>query len=193
MGEGVPEIRPDPSAAVDPADAGQLTSVNTRLAAIQETVAALKTCFEERLSYDAAKDKAFDTLYTKLREQNVDQGAALKKNLILALLRLHDHMLTAEAALDEGSPGRERVADLRTDLLDILYAEDVEPITVASAEFDRSRQQALGSVPTTDPALNNTVERLVTEGFVAAGRVLRPQAVIVRRYRPNEEGTVKGA
>jgi molecular chaperone GrpE len=170
------------------------TNAPVDLTAILEAVTALKTCFEERLQYDTAKDKAFDVLYAKLREQDADQSAALKKNLVLALLRLHDHMQEAEAALEEGSPGRQRIAGLRTDLLDILYAEEVEPIVPPGPEFDRARQQALGSVTTDFRALDNTVERVVREGFSSGSRVLRPQAVIVRRYRSsNEEQLAKGA
>lgn len=194
MNEAAPEIPLDSPAAVAPGETGQSGSIHAQLAALQETVNALKTCFEERLQYDAAKEKAFDVLHAKMREQGADQSAALKKNLILALLRLHDHMRNAELAIDEGSSGRQRIAELRTDLLDILYAEDVEPITVASNEFDRSRQQALGTVPTSDPALHNTVERVVHEGFTSGTRVLRPQAVIVRRYQStNQQELAKGA
>src|SRR4051794_26366456 len=97
------------------------------------------------------KKTAFDVLHAKLSEQNVDQGAAFKKNLILALLRLHDHMQTAEFGLEEGSIGRERLAELRLDLIDILYAEDVEPIVAPSKEFDRSQQRALRTIMTNDP------------------------------------------
>jgi molecular chaperone GrpE (heat shock protein) len=180
------ETGSDVSAGLPAADIPpeQLASISAHLAALHDGVEALKACFEERLQYDAAKDKAFDVLYGKLREQDVNQSAALKKNLIMALLRLHDHMQDAEASMAADSPGRERIAALRTGLLDILYAEDVEPISTQSPQFDRARQQAIGSVPAEDPALDNTVERVLREGFVSGGRVLRPQTVIIRRYQP---------
>jgi molecular chaperone GrpE len=194
MSEPLQELRADsPTGAATPL-AEQLTPIITHIAGLEEKFAKLQTCFEERLQYDAAKEKAFDVLHAKLCEQNTDQGAALKKNLVLALFRLHDHMQEAEADLEEGSMGRQRLAELRVDLIDILYAEDVEPIEVPSDEFDRSRQRALGTTPTNNPALSNTVEKVVYQGFVSGSRVLRPQGVIVRRYQPlNKEESEKGA
>jgi len=187
MSDRAPCIGPDgPASQGSPAEAGEPDPIQSRLARLEDALNSLHACFEDRLRYDAAKDRAFDVLYSKLREQDADQAFVLKKNLILALLRLHDHMENAEDALDHDSTGRQRVADLRTELLDILYAEDIEPITNASAEFDRTRQQALGSVPVGDPARDNTVDRVLRQGFVYGGRVLRPQSVIVRRYQSPE-------
>jgi len=186
MSDSAPVFGPAPPGGQGPAADEQPDPIQSRLARLEDALNSLRACFDDRLRYDAAKDRAFDFLYSKLREQDTDQGFALKKNLILALLRLHDHMENAEGALDRDSHGRQHIADLRTALLDILYAEDIEPITTAGAEFDRTRQQALGSVPASDPAWDNTVDRVVRAGFVCGDRVLRPQSVIVRRYQSPE-------
>ena len=182
--------RPDMPAAEGPSDSDQMGRIHARLSTLEETIGSLRASFDERLQYDAVKEKAFDVLYAKLREQENDQSASLKRNLIRSLLLLHDHMQAAEAALEEDSPGKQRMGELRTELLDILYAEDVEPLTAAGVEFDRTRQQALGFVTTDDPALDNTVERILREGFSQGGRVLRPQAVMVRRFQSSIDQTL---
>jgi len=186
--------------ATEPPPAGtapvseQLASIQVQLSNLNDTVIGLKGCFEDRLQYDAAKDRAFDTLYAKLGEQNTDQGAALKKNLVLSLLLLYDRMHLAEAGLPPDSDGRQRIVELRTELLDILYAEDVTPMNVVSSEFDRARQLAVGSVEAANQSQDNTVDTVVREGFLIGTRVLRPQSVVVRRYRkPVEQELSKGA
>ena len=172
----------------------QLASIQLQLNNLNDTVIGLKNCFEERLQYDVAKDRAFDTLYAKLAEQSTDQGAALKKNLVLSLLLLYDRMHLAEAGLPADSDGRQRIVELRTELLDILYAEDVTPMNVVSSEFDRARQLAVSSVQTPDPSQDSTIDTVVREGFLMGSRVLRPQSVVVRRYTKSiEQELSKGA
>jgi molecular chaperone GrpE (heat shock protein) len=195
------EDTPNPDALAEIAPPAEKAPVSEQLALIQlqlnnlnDTVIGLKNCFEERLQYDTAKNRAFDTLYAKLAEQNTDQGAALKKNLVLSLLLLYDRMHLAEAGLPADSEGRQRIVELRTELLDILYAEDVTPMNVVSSEFDRARQLAVSSVQTPDPAQDSTVDAVVREGFLMGSRVLRPQSVVVRRYTKSiEQELSKGA
>lgn len=157
-------------------------AIDLRLDAIEKRLTALGDLFERRLSYDAAKDRAFDVLYGKIREFDGYFQASLKRSLIMSLLLLHDRMANAEAALAEQPDGRRRVAELRQSLLDILYAEDVEPIGTLGGKFDRRMQQAISTVATAELHKADTVERVVREGFVSAGEFLRAQTVVVRRY-----------
>jgi molecular chaperone GrpE (heat shock protein) len=156
-----------------------LEAVHSRLNAIEASLCAL---LEQRLRYDEAKDRAFDVLYEKMRQFDGNFQASIKRNLVLSLLLLHDHICSAEAALEEHPVAQERVAGLRKALQDLLYAEDIEPMGALGDLFDRRRQQAIDAVATSDAALADTVERVVREGFLFAGKVLRPQSVIVRRH-----------
>jgi molecular chaperone GrpE len=162
-----------------PAD--DLSSIDLRLAALEETLNGLRELFDQRILYDEAKERAFNVLHEKLRHSEADNQSALKKGLILSLLLLHDRMQKAECEFREAAAGQ-RIADLRRELLDILYAEGVELIDTQSDGFDRRLQEALQAVPTADPGKDNTVDRVVREGFLSSGKVMRPQSVIVRRY-----------
>jgi molecular chaperone GrpE (heat shock protein) len=169
--EGQDKLRP----------ADDSSSIGLRLAALEETVNGLRELFNERIMYDEAKEQAFNVLYEKLRHSEADNQSALKKGLILSLLLLHDRMQKAEGEFAETAAGQ-RIGHLRRELLDILYAEGVELIDTQSDGFDRRLQEALQAVPTTDPEKDNTVDRVVREGFLSSGKVMRPQSVIVRRY-----------
>jgi molecular chaperone GrpE (heat shock protein) len=159
-----------------------LSCIDLRLAALEKALTDLRELFEQRIQYDEAKERLFDILHQKMRQSETDHESSLKKGLVLSLLLLHDRMQKAESEVIETTTAR-RIYDLRTQLSDILYAEGVEPIETVTEVFDRSRQEAIESVPTTDPAKDNTVERTVRDGFRSLGKVLRPQSVIVRRYQ----------
>jgi molecular chaperone GrpE (heat shock protein) len=156
--------------------------IGQRLAAIEQKLHSLRELFDDKIRYDEAKEQAFDVLYQKMRFLEADHESSLKKSLVFSLLLLHDRMQHAESELRE-TAARQRIHDLRTQLLDILYAEGVEPIETRSEAFDCSRQEALNTIPTMDPTKDNTVEQLVREGFLSSGKVIRPQTVIVRRYK----------
>jgi molecular chaperone GrpE len=158
-----------------------LSSIGLRLAALEETLDGLRRLFDERILYDEAKERAFDVLYEKLRNSEADNQSALKKGLILSLLLLHDRMQKAESEFGE-TAAVQRIAHLRLGLLDILYADGVERINIQSDGFDRRLQEAVQVVPTTDPDKDNTVDRVVREGFLSSGKIMRAQSVIVRRY-----------
>jgi molecular chaperone GrpE (heat shock protein) len=165
-----------------------LSSVGLRLVAIEERLHSLCELFNHKILFDEAKERAFNTLYDKMGQSQADYQSSLKKGMVLSLLLLHDRMQKAQGELGE-NVGAQRILHLRKELLDILYAEGVEPIEIRSEVFDRSQQETLETVPTMDPSKNNTVDRLIRDGFLISGKVLRPQTVIVRRYQVsgNEE------
>ena len=72
---------------------------------------------------------------------------------------------------------------IRDELLEVLYRRDVAPIHHASMTFDSSVQQAIGTEPAASAEDNNLVARVIRRGFRHGERVLRPEEVIVKRYR----------
>jgi molecular chaperone GrpE len=160
-----------------------LATVDQGVSTLEMRLNSLQELFENRFRYDETKERAFDTLYEKMRQYEGDYQASLKKNLVLALLLLHDNMQRIEVALCDRPAEQELVAELRQDLLDILYAEDVEPVGALGDSFDRHKQQVMQRIPTTDHAKDNKIERVVREGFVATNKVLRPQLVTVFTYQ----------
>lgn len=176
---------PESEKAHAPEHAHDLVSVVQRLAAIETHLSSLQNLFEQRLRYDEQKEQAFNKLYEKMRQQEGDYQASLKKSLVLSLLLLYDNMQKVETALGEQPDVQKYVTSLRQELIDILYAEDVEPMGNLGDVFDHHRQQAINTVPTNDLRQDKTVERIVREGFFhgSAKKVLRPQSVTIRKYQ----------
>ena len=155
-----------------------------RLEAIEARLATIEQLIDKRLRYDAAKEKAFDVLYEKMRQYESDFQATLKRDLIRSLLLLYDNMVKTEEALATIPEAQQRVADLREELLNALYIQEVEPMGALGEFYDKQKQQAIRVIPTDDPAEDGKVEQVVREGFLWAGKVLRPQQVIIRRTQP---------
>jgi molecular chaperone GrpE len=156
------------------------------LAQVEATLADLKQLFEHRLRYDQAKEKAFDVLYDKMKQHERGFQASLKENLVLSLLLLYDNMVRTEADLKQDcEPASDRVALLRQELLNILYAENVEPIGELE-RFDRQRQKPVRVIATDNPTLHASIEQVVREGFVFEEKVIRPQSVVLRHYEPSD-------
>lgn len=161
------------------------------LAGIQQEIQELRLLFQKRLSYDAAKDKAFDTLYDKMRQFDGDFQGSLKRGMLRSLLLLHDNMAATEELLSGVPEAQQHVSHLRQELLDILYVEDVEPIDASDKAYDRQRQEAIGTVPTDEPAKDGTIARTSKMGFMLADKVFRPQKVVIYRYSsPDTERTL---
>jgi molecular chaperone GrpE len=179
------EVNQTPVASASPAtseDVARHVLLDSHIAGIELTLLQLKEMFEQRLQYDAVKDRAFDTLYDKMKQYESGFQASLKESMIRSLVLLHDTMVNSEAELSATPKAQAHISYLRQELLDILYAEDVEPIGELSGQFNSSRQQALRTIPTDDPAQGNSIAEVIREGFLFQGKVLRPQSVIVRRY-----------
>jgi len=161
------------------------------LVAVQQELEELRMLFQKRLSYDAAKDKAFDTLYDKMRQFDGDFQGSLKKGMLRSLLLLHDNMVATEELLSGVPEAQQYVSHLRQELLDILYVEDVEPIDASDEVYDRQRQEAISTIPTDDSAKDGTIARTSKVGFMLAEKVFRPQKVVIHRYSsPDTERTL---
>jgi molecular chaperone GrpE (heat shock protein) len=157
------------------------TPLSDRLEAIETRLSDIEQLIAKRLRYDEAKEKAFDVLYEKMRQYEENFQASLKKELIRSLLLLYDNMVKAEEALVNIPEAQQRVSDLREELLNALYVQEVEPMGDLGEFYDKQKQQAIKVIPTDDPSEDGKVEQVTREGFLWAGKVLRPQEVVIRR------------
>ncbi|MDN4593514.1 nucleotide exchange factor GrpE [Polycladomyces subterraneus] len=72
---------------------------------------------------------------------------------------------------------------LKDEVLEILYRREIQLMRTGSDAFDPRVQHAIGVEHTDDPADNNRVARVVRHGILYRDTVLRPEEVIVKRYR----------
>lgn len=149
-------------------------------------VEELSNAFRARLSYDKAKEEAFDRLYTELDATKKSAAQDSIRPLLLDLVLLYDRMeqMHQQAASGEGLVSAEAVASFVGELLEVLFRRDVSLIESQSGCFDSTYQKAVGVLDVQDPADHQKVDRVVRRGFKLVDRILRPEEVVVRRFVP---------
>lgn len=187
----------------DPADTPEATTqqapssntdAGTDLAAqhterVQELLQRIADMFSARLTYDRAKEAAFDRLYADFDALRRDAAGETVRPILLDLILLYDRMeSTHQQLLSVGGPGAsisiETLRSFTAELLEVLARRDVELVPNLSASFDPSHQRAVGVEPAEDASHHHEVVRIVRRGFRHRERILRPEDVIVRRFAP---------
>jgi molecular chaperone GrpE (heat shock protein) len=140
----------------------------------------------ERISNDRVREKAFDQLYEELRQYKEDFIFQAEKPLLLDLLLFYDSLIWFRSSLESGEMSPKVVGESFQFLIDefeeLLYRRDVLP-TQPEDEFNRERQKAVQVVYTDDVSLDWRISRVIKRGFTRGERVLRPEEVILHRYR----------
>lgn len=156
------------------------------LAALQSQVETLRQLVEQQSRREDIQRSAFDQLYEELRQYKDDFVFQAEKPLLLDLLLFHDSLVWFRRGLDKGEMSPEVVSDsfqyLIEEFLELLYRRDVLP-TEPRDEFHRESQKAVQVVYTDDVTLDWRIQRVVKRGFTRGERVLRPEEVILHRYR----------
>jgi molecular chaperone GrpE len=94
----------------------------------------------------------------------------------LARVADFDPETTPAGALHEGCEMVEKK------FLRAMEAAGVEEIDAAEKPFDPTIHEALTTVPTDDPAQDNTVAQVYQKGYRLKGVLLRPARVVVRKH-----------
>ncbi|HMV67164.1 MAG TPA: nucleotide exchange factor GrpE [Myxococcota bacterium] len=160
-------------------------------ALLREAVNDLRRLIEERggepgRGGESGRDAAIEHMGAELKAYRDDFVAQAEKPLLLDLLMLYDsfHWFHQSLVKQESSP--EVVADafqfLVDELLEILYRRDVVPITTGD-RFDRTLHKAVQVMEAEQNADDNRVARVVKRGFLRKDLVLRPEEVVVYRFK----------
>ena len=75
-------------------------------------------------------------------------------------------------------------------ILEVLARLDVTQLPVSSGKLDKTTQRAVAVEPTDHPGEDTLVIRLVKRGFLWHERVLRPEEVVVKRFRDPSSGKI---
>jgi len=153
---------------------------------IAAEVSFLNRTFETRISYDEAKEKAFDRLYAELDEQKKNSAFEHLRPLYIDIILLFDRIenIRQNVLVSSDVPSiSDLLKTLNDELLEILYRRGIELITITSPTFDPSFQLALSTEPTAADSEHNQVARVVRRGFKYKDRILRSEEVIVKKFR----------
>jgi molecular chaperone GrpE (heat shock protein) len=157
---------------------------------LQSTLDNIKSLNEEQLSFQRSSHALIVDLSNRVK-QIVDEGSSRERRaVLLELVLLHDSL---EQVLGwVGGPNdlqpKEAIVDrletLRVELLEILMRREVRPYDGTNDVLDRRLHRAVKTVPTSDPSLNDRVKTVVRAGFFWREQVLRPEEVIIFKYKP---------
>lgn len=155
-------------------------------ARLRDEVTRLRKTVSDGLDNDPVREKAFEILYEELRAYRDDFLAQAEKPLLLDLLLLYDSFLWFQQTVVQEQMSAETVADsfqfLLDELLEVLYRRDVVPMERKDT-FDPKNQRALQAEPAKRPEDDRRIARVVRRGFLRNGNTLRPEEVVVLKWR----------
>jgi molecular chaperone GrpE (heat shock protein) len=150
---------------------------------------SLGDIFEQRLTYDKEKEKAFDLLYTELQALKENSAFDSVKSLYLDLILLLDRVenikesITDDKIENRSDSIKNILTSVSEEVLEILLRQQIEVIqTVSGTPFNPSCQKAIQTQETDVESENNKVFSIVRRGFHYGNRILRPEEVIVSKY-----------
>jgi len=108
--------------------------------------------------------------------ENVVRASQRLVELLLPALDSFDAALETEARTDTETVMLEGMARTRSQLMDALAQESVEPIDAVGQPFDPALHEAVSVVPGEGDQI---VQQELRKGYVMRGRVIRPTLVIV--------------
>lgn len=150
----------------------------------------IHSVIQNRLEYDAVKEKAFDKLYEEMKRQR-EVSDILDRNirpLLTDLLLLYDNMkdfkisqISQQTSDEEGT--LKDFKYLLDDLLEILYRQEVIPIEdddsgIYNSKFHKAIKTESAEVQDDDFKIVD----IVRQGFLWRDKVLRPQEVVISRF-----------
>jgi len=69
----------------------------------------------------------------------------------------------------------------------LLYRQGVETFTCSEPDFNPSRQRAVKTLATSEPAKDKTIAQSLRQGYEWEGKVLRPEMVEIYIYQEEQE------
>ncbi|GJQ50024.1 MAG: nucleotide exchange factor GrpE [Planctomycetia bacterium] len=167
------------------------TTITEMLASHNTLLKELKSLIETRLSYDETKEKTIEKLHEELKLYRDNFISQSQKPIFIDLIMLYDDFMQVLSVFDEKQDmTKEEIAAMRHNLhtikeglLEILYRREVTLYHKHPDFLDYKLHKTIGTVPTSIESENNQVAKIVKPGFCWNGKTLRPEEVIIKKYR----------
>lgn len=149
-----------------------------------------------RISQD--RERVVDRLHEENQRLRAGELAQMLAPIFRDLVRLYDDLeRTARAYEARGdavtTDAARDVASYRDAVLDLLYRHGVEPYDAPEGTpFAASEHRALKPIPTSDPAKDRTIARVIRRGFRTDARIVRALEAEVYRLQ-KDPGAPPGA
>ena len=147
----------------------------------------IKGIIQNRLEYDAVKEKAIDKLNDELHFYRDNFVFQSQKGLFVDLMLLYDSLeriLNETGSNDDFSKERliERLEVFKEEFLEVLYRKDITPFDEHPEYLDFKLHKTIKTVTTDEEGENIKVDKIVKRGFFWSDKVLRPEEVIIKKY-----------
>ncbi|NUN48557.1 MAG: nucleotide exchange factor GrpE [Candidatus Brocadiae bacterium] len=179
------EPRPEAEPATPPPPAPPPTPSppDPRVDRVLDKISILEQLFVKRIKDDTVHAAAYNALYQDMSKYRDDGFSGAQKPILKGMVLLYDTMKRSLAGLTDPD-GRQAVELHLEEVLELLHRHDVERMPEGTARYDRTFQQVLGTEPASGPEDDQTVARVVRDGFRWGTQVLRPQEVVIRVHKP---------
>ncbi len=140
----------------------------------------------EKATVDRFREEQIDRLHAELQAYKNDLVSKQARLLIQGIVRLHDDLGKALAALRQKPPAElppetlfRQLAGFQDDLELLLGQHGVEPFRTHGEELDPRRQTVARTVPTDDPGLVGRIAERVRPGFEQGETLFQKERVAV--------------
>ncbi len=151
---------------------------------LTEQIADLRKSVSDTIANDKVKERAFEELYSELRQYKDEFLFQAEKPLLLDLLLFYDSLNWFQESLVKQEMSPDVIADsfqyLIDEFLEVLYRRDVLPLEETES-FDRRVHKAVKVSPTSDKKLENKIAQVLKRGFHRNEKLLRPEEVVIHR------------
>jgi len=150
----------------------------------------IKAQNEEQLSFQRSSHELLVDLSDRVKSIADEASSRENRSLLLELVLLHDSLeqvLRWVSDSDDPQPKDvmvDRLETLRIELLEILIRREVRIYDGTHEVLDRRLHRTIKTVPTSDSTLNDRVKTVVRTGFFWREQPLRPEEVIIFKYKP---------
>ncbi|PID27227.1 MAG: nucleotide exchange factor GrpE [Candidatus Cloacimonadota bacterium] len=138
------------------------------------------------------RDKAFEKLYEQLDMYKNNFLKSLIKPFITDLLLFYDRICENISTIkNENSSGSDTLGMFKDELLEILSRNGISPMEKSDIgdKFDPRKSNALKRISTEDKDLDLCIEQVVHEGFTHDDKVVRPESVVIYRYKKSKNNS----
>ena len=157
-----------------------IKEIASKMNLFQQHMNQLTGAFNKRFLEDKTKDKAFNKLYDSLKDYKDNFLLKAQKPLFTDMIRMYDDI---NKMMKKGGRNSEELGFVCEMIIEILYRNDITIIKDAPAKFDSTIQKAVKRIDTENQVEDRKVSEVVRDGFMWSDIVLRPQEVVVFRFK----------
>lgn len=162
----------------------------------------LEKLVEKKLHIESANQKLFDRLHAELKEYRDNFiFDALHRPLIKDLIAFHDDLDNLKQQIHGAGHGaapealeatlqtiRVNISHLQDFLMEIFRRLDVEDYETEGDRLDLQHHKAVRQEAAATAEEDNFVTARLRRGFRWRGKVLRPEEVVIKKWRPENAG-----